>query len=93
MARKTSSRRWLSRQESDPYVRRARAEGWRSRAVFKLEELDRRHKLLRPGMTVCIESYMGPDQAGEGVKLEEQVLITGTGIEVLSGLPFEAAWL
>lgn len=52
MARKTSSRRWLRRQDSDVFVRRARAEGWRSRAVFKLEELDRREKLLRPGMTV-----------------------------------------
>jgi 23S rRNA (uridine2552-2'-O)-methyltransferase len=52
MARKPSSRRWLDRQAGDPYVRRARQEGWRSRAVFKLKEIDEREHLLRPGMTV-----------------------------------------
>jgi 23S rRNA (uridine2552-2'-O)-methyltransferase len=52
MARKPSSRRWLDRQASDPYVKKARAEGWRSRAVFKLEEIHQRERLLRPGMTV-----------------------------------------
>ncbi len=52
MARKSSSRRWLNRQAGDPYVQKARAEGWRSRAVFKLEEIHGRDHLLRPGMTV-----------------------------------------
>jgi 23S rRNA (uridine2552-2'-O)-methyltransferase len=52
MARKPSSKRWLERQATDPYARRARQEGWRSRAVFKLEEIDRRERLLRPGMVV-----------------------------------------
>ncbi len=47
-----SSRCWLERQARDPYVRRAREEGYRSRAAYKLLELDRRHRLLRPGMTV-----------------------------------------
>ena len=47
-----SSRSWRERQERDPFVRRARQEGWRSRAVFKLEELDRKERLLRPGMVV-----------------------------------------
>lgn len=37
---------------NDPYVQRAQAEGWRSRAVFKLIEIDERDKLFRPGMTV-----------------------------------------
>ncbi len=37
---------------SDPYVQRAQSEGWRSRAVFKLEEIDRKEKLLKPGMFV-----------------------------------------
>jgi 23S rRNA (uridine2552-2'-O)-methyltransferase len=50
--RSASSQRWLQRQGQDPYVRRAQAEGWRSRAVFKLEELDRRDRLIRPGMVV-----------------------------------------
>ena len=52
MARKSSSRRWLSRQASDPYVHKARAEGWRSRAVYKLQEIHDREHLLRPGITV-----------------------------------------
>ena len=50
MSNKTpSSSRWLRRQESDPYVRQARQEGWRSRAVYKLVELQKRHRLMKPG--------------------------------------------
>ena len=47
-----SSARWRARQASDPYVERARREGWRGRAVFKLIELDRRERLIRAGQTV-----------------------------------------
>lgn len=50
--RTKSSARWLAEHESDPYVKRAREEGWRSRAAFKLEEIQRSDRLLRPGMTV-----------------------------------------
>lgn len=50
--RTPSSRRWLERQLNDPYVHRARAEGWRSRAAFKLLELDERFSILRRGMAV-----------------------------------------
>jgi 23S rRNA (uridine2552-2'-O)-methyltransferase len=50
--RSKSSARWLQEHFSDPFVKRAQAGGWRSRAVFKLEEIDRREKLLRPGMAV-----------------------------------------
>lgn len=42
-----------------------------------------------PGMTICVESYIGLEGGAEGVKLEEQVLITETGNEVLSRFPFE----
>ncbi|HEY6544580.1 MAG TPA: SAM-dependent methyltransferase, partial [Dokdonella sp.] len=52
MARSKSSSRWLREHFSDPYVKRAQAEGWRSRAVFKLEELIERDRLLKPGMVV-----------------------------------------
>ena len=45
--RKVSSTRWLERQLNDPYVKRARAEGWRSRAAFKLIELDERFGFLK----------------------------------------------
>ena len=50
--RKLSSTRWLERQLNDPYVRRAREEGWRGRAAFKLIELDDRYRFLRPGARV-----------------------------------------
>jgi 23S rRNA (uridine2552-2'-O)-methyltransferase len=50
--RTPSSTRWLERQLNDPYVAAARAKGYRSRAAFKLLELDARLRLLKPGMTV-----------------------------------------
>ncbi|MBM3512568.1 MAG: RlmE family RNA methyltransferase [Alphaproteobacteria bacterium] len=50
--RTASSNRWLQRQLNDPYVRRAKAEGYRSRAAFKLAELDERFRLLKPGHKV-----------------------------------------
>jgi 23S rRNA (uridine2552-2'-O)-methyltransferase len=50
--RKSSSTRWLSRQLNDPYVAEARRLGYRSRAAFKLIELDQRFRLLRPGHRV-----------------------------------------
>ena len=43
---------WRDRQEKDLYVREARKAGWRSRAVFKLEEIDKKERLLKPGMRV-----------------------------------------
>ena len=52
MARSKSSARWLKEHFSDPFVKRAQSEGWRSRAVFKLEELIERDQLLKPGMVV-----------------------------------------
>ena len=45
--RTVSSARWLERQLNDPYVRRAKAEGYRSRAAYKLLELDERFQLLK----------------------------------------------
>jgi len=44
---------------------------------------------LEPGMTICVESYVGEENGSEGVKLEQQVLITETGSELLSLFPFE----
>ena len=52
MPRTKSSQRWLARQEKDEFVKRARQEGARSRAIYKLEQIDRRDHLLRPGMMV-----------------------------------------
>src|SRR6266480_7033456 len=50
--RKASSTEWLSRQLNDPYVAEARRLGYRSRAAFKLIELDDRFRLLLPGRRV-----------------------------------------
>lgn len=50
--RSASSKRWLHEHRSDAYVKQARHEGFRSRAVYKLQELDQRDHLLRPGISV-----------------------------------------
>jgi 23S rRNA (uridine2552-2'-O)-methyltransferase len=50
--RSNSSARWLARQLNDPYVSRAKAEGYRSRAAFKLIDLDEKFHLLKPGMHI-----------------------------------------
>ena len=47
-----SSKEWLRRHVSDHYVKQARKQGYRSRAAFKLLEIDEKHSLLKPGMTV-----------------------------------------
>jgi 23S rRNA (uridine2552-2'-O)-methyltransferase len=50
--RKLSSKLWLERQLNDPYVAKAKREGYRSRAAFKLVEIDDKYHLFKPGMTV-----------------------------------------
>jgi 23S rRNA (uridine2552-2'-O)-methyltransferase len=57
--RTTSSNRWLERQLNDPYVKRAHAEGYRSRAAYKLIELDERFKFLR-GVRAVIDLGIAP---------------------------------
>jgi Xaa-Pro aminopeptidase len=49
--------------------------------------------VLQEGMVLCVESYIGAERGPQGVKLEEQVLITASGHEVLSSFPFEDALL
>ncbi len=49
--------------------------------------------VIEPGMTLCVESFIGADDGGEGVKLEEQILVTEDGTELLSAFPFEEALL
>ena len=50
--RKLSSTLWLQRQLNDPYVQKAKAEGYASRAAYKLAEIDDRYKILKPGLRV-----------------------------------------
>lgn len=52
MARSKSSRRWLKEHFGDAYVQASQREGYRSRAAYKLQEIDDRDRLLRPGMSV-----------------------------------------
>ena len=46
------SKSWIKEHIDDPFVKRANREGWRSRAVFKLQELDEKYDLIQPGMTI-----------------------------------------
>lgn len=57
--RKASSTRWLSRQINDPYVKKARAEGYRSRAAYKLAELDKQFDLLK-GVARAVDLGIAP---------------------------------
>jgi 23S rRNA (uridine2552-2'-O)-methyltransferase len=56
---KGSSSGWRARQERDPYVRMARRDGWRSRAVYKIEQILEKERLLRPDL-VCIDLGAAP---------------------------------
>jgi len=52
MPKSHSSKQWLRRHVSDPYVQRAKKEGYRSRSAYKLTEIDAKDKLLQPGMVL-----------------------------------------
>jgi len=52
MAKSKSSNDWLREHFDDPYVKKAQKAGYRSRATFKLEEIDKKDKLIKPGMAV-----------------------------------------
>lgn len=52
MSKRRDTKRWLAAHKADPYVRAAAAGDWRSRAVFKLSQIDERDRLVRPGMTI-----------------------------------------
>ena len=52
MQRSKSSKRWLQEHFEDVYVKKAHAEGYRSRAIYKLKEVDEKEQLFKPGMTV-----------------------------------------
>ncbi len=57
--RSGSSSRWRQRQERDIYVEQAGRAGWRSRAVFKLEQINAKERILRPG-AVCVDLGSSP---------------------------------
>lgn len=86
MARSRSSGRWLSEHFSDEYVKQAQALGYRSRAVFKLKELDEREHLFKPGLVVL---DLGAAPGGWSQYVAERVGKSGK-IIALDLLPVEA---
>src|SRR5215211_6383978 len=85
--RKVSSTRWLERQLNDPYVKRARAENYRSRAAYKLLELDERFGLLK-GVKAVIDLGIAPGGWSQVVRRrssQSQVV----GIDLLPTEPIE----
>jgi 23S rRNA (uridine2552-2'-O)-methyltransferase len=95
VAKSTSSARWKQRQAKDPFVRRAHAEGWRSRAVFKLSELQERERLMAAGQVVVdlgaapgawsqfASSVVGP--RGRVIALDLLEMPALPGVEFLQG--------
>lgn len=83
--RSSSSARWLAEHENDPYVKEARRLGYRSRAYFKLQEINQRDRLLRPGMVV-VDLGAAP---GGWCQLARPLLGSGGRMIALDILPME----
>lgn len=88
-SRTASSTRWLSRQLNDPYVRRAKAEGYRSRAAYKLIELDEKFGILK-GVSAVVDLGVAPGGWAQVVRrtLPKAALV---GIDLLPTDPMEGA--
>lgn len=83
-----SSGSWRDRQERDPYVLKARREGWRSRAVFKLRQIDEKEKLLRRDM-VCVDLGAAPGGWSQYITetLDNRVRILAVDLLPMDALP------
>jgi 23S rRNA (uridine2552-2'-O)-methyltransferase len=83
-----SSRSWRERQERDPFVQQARKDGWRSRAVYKLEQIDQKERLLKPGM-VCVDLGSSPGSWSQYVteKLRGKARIVAVDLLPMDSLP------
>jgi len=83
-----SGRSWRDRQERDPYVQQARRDGWRSRAVYKLEQIDQKERLLKPGM-VCVDVGAAPGSWSQYVtrKLKGTARIIAVDLLPMDALP------
>lgn len=79
---------WRERQERDPYVQRARRDGWRSRAVYKLEQIDQKERLLRPDM-VCLDLGSAPGSWSQYVTrvLKGRARIIAVDLLAMDSLP------
>ena len=87
--RKTGSTRWLERQLNDPYVKRARAEGYRSRAAYKLLELDERFGFLK-GVGRVVDLGIAPGGWTQVVR-QKAPRATVVGIDLLPTDPIDGA--
>lgn len=92
--RTTSQQRWLERQLNDPYVVRAKAEGYRSRAAYKLIEIDEKHPFLAPGQRI-VDLGAAPggwsQVAARKIGLERSTRATIVGIDLLPVEPMPGA--
>ena len=79
---------WRQRQEKDPWVQKARREGWRARAVFKLEQIDQKERLLRPGM-LCVDLGSSPGSWSQYVteRLKGNALVVAVDLIQMDTLP------
>lgn len=94
--RTASSQRWLERQLNDPYVAAAKREGWRSRAAFKILEMDDKHRFLKPGQTiidlgaapggwtqVAVDRVKALDRRGKVIAIDYLAMEPVAGAEIL----------
>jgi 23S rRNA (uridine2552-2'-O)-methyltransferase len=87
MARTKSSASWLSRHLSDPFVKRAQKDGYRSRSAYKLIELNEKDKLIRPGMRIMdLGSAPGGWSQVAGKLIGEKGRVLATDILPMEGL-------
>lgn len=86
-SRTPQSTRWLERQLNDPYVRRAKAEGYRSRAAYKLIELDEKFTILK-GVTRVLDLGLAPGGWSQVVR-RQQPKAAIVGIDLLPVDPIE----
>jgi len=88
MSKPRGGRTWKERQDRDPYVQQARRDGWRSRAVYKLEQIDQKERLLRKGM-LCVDLGAAPGSWSQYVteKLNGDVRIVAVDLLPMDSLP------
>ena len=79
---------WKERQERDPYVQQARRDGWRSRAVYKLEQIDQKERILKPDIT-CVDLGAAPGSWSQYVteKLKGRVRVIAVDLLPMDVLP------
>ncbi|MEX0752792.1 MAG: RlmE family RNA methyltransferase [Xanthobacteraceae bacterium] len=94
-SRSLSSKVWLERQLNDPYVARAKREGYRSRAAYKLVEIDDKHRFLKPGAKVVDLgaapggwSQVAAKRVGAGEGKGRVVAIDLLAVEAIPGVEF-----